>query len=141
MGGGGDIADDLIGSDLVQKPQQYGSIPHLLLVTSTARTPSVLLIAAYMYLAPDAALGAAMFTGVPLAFAFALIPVLSVARQANWQSQICRKGAQVLAAATVVHGQDAELASLSWFANKPLPGNGRTKRVGHKIQRPTLAGT
>jgi hypothetical protein len=36
---------------------------------------------------------------------------------------ICREGAQVLAAAIVIHGQHAELA-------------GGTKRVRHKIQRP-----
>ena len=60
-----------------------GVSPMLLLVTSTVRTSSVILVDAYVYLAPYAAFAAAMFAHIPLAFTSSFDP-RAVDKEIQW---------------------------------------------------------
>ena len=60
-----------------------GASPTLLLVTSTVPNLQCFFVDSNMYLSPDAAFGAAMLAGVPLAFTFGL-DTCAVDKEVQW---------------------------------------------------------
>ena len=71
---GGDAADILIWRDLVQKFGQHRSITDVAAGDLDCANLQRFLVDAYVYLAPCAASGAAMFARIPLAFTFGFDP-------------------------------------------------------------------
>lgn len=80
---GRDAADSLIGWDLVKQLRQHGRITNVAGGDLDGPDLQRLLVDPNMYLAPDAAFGAAVFAGVPLAFALGL-DASAVDQQVQW---------------------------------------------------------
>ena len=78
-----DAADVLIGRDLVQKLWQHGSISDVAVADLDRPNLQCFFLNSNMYFSPDAAFGAAMLAGVPLAFTFGL-DICAVDKEVQW---------------------------------------------------------